>query len=87
MPSTERNLTPADVASRYGVCEQHIRNLCRQGIIPASNLAKSRRRRKWRMSEADLETFEVRRSSGDLRPKQKRQRPNPARTSFDYFEE
>ena len=57
-----RRQTPDQVARRLGVSKGTVIGYCEDGSMPAVNVARSTATRKrWRMSEEDIETFEARR--------------------------
>ena len=59
-----RRQTPDQVARRLGVSKGTVIGYCEDGSMPAVNVARSTATRKrWRMSEEDIETFENRRAN------------------------
>jgi hypothetical protein len=62
--SMERKFTPAAVARRYGVTVATVIAWCNSGIMPAVNVAsEAATRRRWRMSDEDIEAFEATRGN------------------------
>ena len=60
----ERRNTPEKVASQFGVSRTTVIEWCEAGVMPAVNVASpSARRKRWRMSEDDIEVFEERRAN------------------------
>lgn len=60
----ERRFTPERVARRFGVSRTTVIESCGAGVMPAVNVASPRAHRKrWRMSEEDIEAFEERRAN------------------------
>jgi predicted site-specific integrase-resolvase len=60
----ERRKTPAQVGRRYGVTPATVIEWCENGVMPAVDVAsETATRRRWRMSEGDIEAFESRRSN------------------------
>lgn len=60
----QRKLTPRQVGRRFGVAAVTVIDWCDKGLMPAVNVASPKaRRRRWRMSEDDVEAFEARRGN------------------------
>ncbi len=60
----QRKLSPRDVGRRYGVKAETVIDWCEAGLMPAVNVARSgAHRKRWRMSEDDIEAFERRREN------------------------
>lgn len=59
--STQRILTPQQVAKRFQVSQPTVSDWCNSGLMPAVNLARSgATQKRWRMSEQDIADFEQR---------------------------
>ena len=60
----QRRYTPAGVARRFGVTVATVIAWCNNDIMPAVNVAsETATRRRWRMSEDDVEAFETKRGN------------------------
>ncbi len=60
----QRKLSPQQVAQRFGVSRTTVIQWCESGHMPAVNVASaSASRRRWRMSEDDIQEFESRRAN------------------------
>ena len=82
-----RRYTPDWVAKLLGVSKGTVIGYCEDGTMPAVNVARSTATRKrWRMSEEDIETFEARRKNRvPLVAESKSSRRTIARPTKDYF--
>ena len=82
-----RRQTPDQVARRLGVSKGTVIGYCVDGTMPAVNVARSTATRKrWRMSEEDVETFENRRKNKPATPPvSKSSRRTIAKPTKDYF--
>lgn len=59
-----RRYTPSEVAKRYKVSRPTVAHWCESGLLPAINLATANAtKRRWRISESDLQEFETKRYS------------------------
>ncbi|MEZ6127897.1 MAG: helix-turn-helix domain-containing protein [Planctomycetaceae bacterium] len=64
----QRKLSPQQVAQRFGVSRTTVIQWCESGQMPAVNVASpTASRRRWRMSEDDIETFEARRANAQTK--------------------
>lgn len=60
----ERRYTPDHIAKLFGVTKGTVIGWCEDGTMPAVNVARaSATRKRWRMSEEDVETFKQRRAN------------------------
>jgi predicted site-specific integrase-resolvase len=60
----QRRHPPDYVGKLYGVTKQTVITWCESGIMPAVNVASpTAKRKRWRMSEEDIETFNERRQN------------------------
>ena len=60
----QRRYTPEHVAKVFGVTKGTVIGWCEDGTMPAVNVAReSATRKRWRMSEEDVETFQQRRAN------------------------
>jgi excisionase family DNA binding protein len=79
--------SPESIAKLYGVARSTVNEWIRAGVMPAVNVASPKaKRRRWRISEEDIATFEQRR--GNLPPVANVVRKNPrtiVRPSRDYL--
>lgn len=82
-----RRFSPDYVAKLLGVSKGTVIGYCEDGTMPAVNVARSTATRKrWRMSEEDIETFEARRANKvPTAPESKSSRRTIARPTKDYF--
>ncbi|HIF00411.1 MAG TPA: DNA-binding protein [Fuerstia sp.] len=65
----KRCKTPALVGRRYGVTPATVIEWCENGVMPAVDVAsETATRRRWRMSEEDIEAFEARRGNREAVP-------------------
>lgn len=81
-----RRQTPDQVARRLGVSKGTVIGYCEDGTMPAVNVARSTATRKrWRMSEEDIETFEARRRNSKPSPPAVKSSRTIARPTKDYF--
>lgn len=82
-----RRYSPDWVARLLGVSKSTVIGYCEDGTMPAVNVARSTATRKrWRMSEDDIETFEQRRKNRvPPAPASKASRRTIARPVKDYF--
>lgn len=63
----EKRHSPETVARQFGVARSTVIQWCAAGLLPAVDVASpTARRRRWRISETDVQTFEQRR--GNTRP-------------------
>lgn len=78
---------PDWVAKLLGVSKGTVIGYCEDGSMPAVNVARSTATRKrWRMSEGDIETFEQRRGNKPAAtPEAKSSRRTIQRPTKDYF--
>ena len=78
---------PDWVAKLLGVSKGTVIGYCEDGSMPAVNVARSTATRKrWRMSEEDVETFEQRRGNKPpTTPEAKSSRRTIQRPTKDYF--
>ena len=68
-------LTPPETAKRWGVASEKVNHLINTGQLIAVNLAKDPSGRpRWRISLAQIEIFESKRSNSPPLPKQSRRR-------------
>jgi transposase len=83
----ERRKTPDQVASRYGVSKGTVITWCESGVMPAVNVASpTAKRKRYRMSDEDMETFDARRANKPPAAKEsKSSRRTIARPTKDYF--
>lgn len=83
----ERRKTPDQVASRYGVSKGTVITWCESGVMPAVNVASpTAKRKRYRMSDEDMETFDARRSNGKPSPPEsKAQRRTIQKPVKDFF--
>ena len=78
------NITPPALARRYGVSAEKIIGWIRSGELRAVNVAaKPSGRPRWRISESDIEHFEVRRAA--VTTKTTRRRRKPAAGIIEFF--
>jgi excisionase family DNA binding protein len=83
-PTPSRWFTAPEVAKLFHVSDDKVRSLIASGELRAVNLAsRAGRRPRWRISAADLATFEARRAAVPARPVPKRRR-KPNRV-VEYF--
>lgn len=82
-----RRFAPDWVARLYGVTKQTVIGWCEDGTMPAINVARaSARRKRWRMSEDDMEEFNRRRANGsEAAAKANSPRRTISRPKKDYF--
>lgn len=83
-----RRQTPDQVARRLGVSKGTVIGYCEDGTMPAVNVARSTATRKrWRMSDEDIETFEARRRNSKpvAASETKSSRRTIAKPTKDYF--
>lgn len=60
----QRRYAPDQVGKMFGVTKQTVIKWCESGVMPAVNVASpSATRKRWRMSDDDIETFENRRQN------------------------
>ena len=60
----QKRHTPDYVGKIYGVTKQTVITWCESGLMPAVNVASpAAKRKRWRMSEEDMETFDDRRAN------------------------
>jgi len=60
----QRRHAPDPVGKMFGVTKQTVIKWCESGVMPAVNVASpSATRKRWRMSDEDIETFESRRQN------------------------
>lgn len=60
----ERRFTPEQVARHFGVSKGTVIGWCEAGLMPAVNVASPTAvRKRWRMSEDDIDTFRERRAN------------------------
>lgn len=60
----QRRFSPDHVARHFGVTKGTVIRWCESGVMPAVNVATpSASRKRWRMSEEDIEVFESRRAN------------------------
>ncbi|GEM_PF-2541249 len=65
----QRRHTPDAVAKRFGVAKATVITWCTNGLMPAVNVASpAAHRKRWRMSDDDIEAFEFRRSNKPVDP-------------------
>ena len=83
----ERRYTPEFVAKLLGVSKGTVIGYCEDGTMPAINVARATATRKrWRMSEANVEAFESRRSNkAATPPASKSSRRTIQRPVKDFF--
>lgn len=83
----QRRYTPDQVARRYGVSKGTVITWCESGVMPAVNVASpTAKRKRYRMSEEDMEVFDGRRSNvKPVSPESKTSRRTIARPTKDYF--
>ncbi|MBL8820552.1 MAG: helix-turn-helix domain-containing protein [Planctomyces sp.] len=61
----QRRFSPEHVAKLFGVTKGTVIGWCEDGTMPAVNVARAAATRKrWRMSEEDIEEFQRRRQNG-----------------------
>lgn len=78
---------PDYVGRLYGVTKQTVITWCESGLMPAVNVASpTAKRKRWRMSDDDIETFNVRRANRPVAtPQPKSSRRTIARPVKDFF--
>ena len=78
------SITPPELAKRYGVSPDKVLGWIRNGELRAINVAtKPGGRPRWRISESDIELFEVRRAA--VTTKTTRRRRRPAAGVIEFF--
>lgn len=78
-------LTPPELAKRWGVAADKVNHLINSGQLIAVNLAKDPNgRSRWRISLAEVEIFESKRSNSPPLPKQSKRR-RKATSGKEYF--
>lgn len=83
-----RRYSPDYVAKLFGVTKGTVIGWCKDGTMPAVNVARaSATRERWRMSEDDIATFEARRQnrSKPTAAESKASRRTIQRPTKDYF--
>jgi len=82
-----RRFAPDFVAKLFGVTKSTVIGWCEDGTMPAVNVARaSATRKRWRMSEEDIETFNSRRQNKSAAtPQAKSSRRIIQRPTKDYF--
>jgi predicted site-specific integrase-resolvase len=83
-----RRYTPDHVAKLFGVTKGTVIGWCVDGTMPAVNVARaSAKRKRWRMSEEDIATFEARRQNKvkTAAPELRSSRRTIQRPTKDYF--
>lgn len=82
-----RRFAPDFVAKLFGVTKGTVIGWCEDGTMPAVNVARaSAKRKRWRMSEEDIETFNCRRANKPaLTPEANSSRRTIQRPTKDYF--
>lgn len=82
----QRRFAPDWVARLYGVTKQTVIGWCEDGTMPAVNVARaSAKRKRWRMSEDDIEEFNRRRANGLEAAKASPSRRTITRPTKDFF--
>jgi hypothetical protein len=77
LPSTDKHLTPPQVAKRYGVSPATVRGWIESGELKATNTAARGKRPRHRITPDALTEFDLKRRT-DESPKQPRRKPRPA---------
>jgi len=79
--------SPEQVAKVFGVTKSTVIAWCESGIMPAVNVAsESAKRKRWRMSAADIAVFEGRRqNTAPVTQQATASRRTIARPAKDYF--
>lgn len=81
-----RRLTPQQVSRLYGVAKSTVIGWCESGAMPAVNVAsESAVRKRWRMSEDDLQVFDSRRGNKPAATQPATGRRTIERPTKDYF--
>jgi hypothetical protein len=86
--SMQRRYSPDYVGKLFGVTKQTVIGWCEDGTMPAVNVARaSAKRKRWRMSEEDMATFEERRQNKvkTAAPESKSSRRTIRRPTHDFF--
>lgn len=83
----QRRHTPDAVARRFGVAKATVISWCQSGLMPAVNVASpTAHRKRWRMSDEDIEVFEVRRANKpDSQQAASDRRKSVRRPAKDFF--
>ncbi len=83
----QRRHTPDQVARLYGVSKSTVITWCESGLMPAVNVASpTAERKRWRMAEEDMQTFDDRRANKPVAVKEtKSSRRTIQRPTKDYF--
>ncbi len=81
---THSTMTPPELARRYGISPDKVVAWINAGELKAVNVvAKLGSRPRWRISEADIELFELRRSAvPPTKPTRRRRRPAAGVTEY-----
>ena len=83
-----KRYAPDFVAKLFGVTKGTVIGWCQDGTMPAVNVARaSAKRKRWRMSEDDIATFEARRQNKPepAASDKRSQRGTIQRPTKDYF--
>ena len=81
-----RRYSPDYVAKLFGVTKGTVIGWCKDGTMPAVNVARaSAKRERWRMSEDDIATFESRRHNQVPKTHESKSRRTVRRPTHDFF--
>ena len=81
-----RRYSPDYVAKLFGVTKGTVIGWCKDGTMPAVNVARaSAKRERWRMSEDDIATFESRRQNKVPTTPESKSRRTIQRPTHDFF--